>query len=153
LSRIQGTENPLIRSGFVLAGANAATNDHDSLGLDDGWVSAEEVATLDLHGTELVILSGCDTGLGDVRLGEGVSGLRRAFRYAGARSLIMSLAAVGDEATRTLMKRLYAGLAAGRGKLEALRQAQLSVLRDQRKRIGEGQPWRWATFVLVGDPK
>lgn len=150
LSRIQGTENPLIRSGFVLAGANVS-RDLDSLGLDDGWVSAEEVGMLDLHGTEMVILSGCDTGLGDVRLGEGVSGLRRAFRYAGARTLIMSLAPIGDEPTRMLMRRFYAGLAGGKGKLDALRQAQLFVLRERRNRTGEGQPWAWANFVLVGD--
>lgn len=107
---------------------------------------------LDLRGTELVVLSACESGLGDIRLGEGVSGLRRAFRYAGARTVIMSLFQVDDQATQVLMGRFYEGLKMGLGKLEALRQAQLGVMRERRERTGSDQPFYWASFVLVGDP-
>jgi CHAT domain-containing protein/tetratricopeptide (TPR) repeat protein len=148
LARIRGTENPLLRSGLVLAGANAGGAESDSLGVDDGWLTAEEIGLMDLHGTDLVVLSACETGLGDVRLGEGVSGLRRAFRYAGARTLVMSLFPVEDRATRRLMGRFYHNLKAGRGKLEALRGAQLETMR----RKGSAHPFYWASFVLVGDP-
>ncbi len=152
LSRIRGTENPLLRSGIVLAGANAAGAEGDSLGVEDGWVTAEEIGMMNLRGTELVVLSACETGLADVRLGEGVSGLRRAFRYAGARTLVMSLFQVDDEATQVLMGRFYRGLKEGRGKLEALREAQLQVMRERRQRTGSAHPFYWASFVLVGDP-
>ena len=149
LARIRGTENPLLRSGLVLAGANAVGAETDSLGVDDGWLTAEEIGLLNLQGTELVVLSACETGLGEVRLGEGVSGLRRAFRYAGARTLVMSLFLVEDQATQELMGRFYRRLKAGHGKLEALRGAQLEMMR----RKGGAHPFYWASFVLVGDPE
>ncbi len=152
LSRIQSTENPLIRSGFILAGANSVGAEEDSLGVDDGWVSAEEIGMMNLRGTELVVLSGCETGLADVRLGEGVSGLRRAFRYAGARTLVMSFSQVDDQVTRTLMRQFCRGLATGLGKLDALRQAKLAVMQERKRRTGSAQPSYWASFVLVGDP-
>jgi CHAT domain-containing protein len=148
LSRIRGTENPLLRSGLVLAGANGSGADSDALGVEDGWVSAEEIGLMDLNGTELVVLSACETGLGEVRLGEGVSGLRRAFRYAGAETLVMSLFPVEDRATQELMGRFYRNLKAGQGKLEALRGAQLETMR----REASAHPFHWASFVLVGDP-
>src|SRR2546422_153123 len=106
---------------------------------------------MDLKGTELVVLSACETGLGDLRTGEGVSGLRSAFRYAGARSLVMSLFKVPDEATRELMGRFYRKLKEGRGKLEALREAELEVIRERRERTGSAHAFYWASFVLVGD--
>ena len=149
LARIRGTENPLLRSGLVLAGANAVGAETDSLGVDDGWLTAEEIGLLSLQGTELVVLSACETGLGEVRLGEGVSGLPRAFRYAGARTLVMSLFLVEDQATQELMGRFYRRLKAGHGKLEALRGAQLEMMR----RKGGAHPFYWASFVLVGDPE
>jgi CHAT domain-containing protein/tetratricopeptide (TPR) repeat protein len=152
LARIRGTENPLLRSGLLLAGANASGAEGDSLGVEDGWVTAEEVGMLDLHGTELVVLSACDTGLGDVRSGEGVSGLRRAFRYAGVRTVVMSLFQVDDDATRDLMGRFYRGLKGGSGKLDALHQAQLDVMQERRNRGGTAHPFYWASFVLAGDP-
>jgi CHAT domain-containing protein len=148
LARIRGTENPLLRSGLVLAGANAAGPESDAAGVEDGWVTAEEIGLLNLRGTELVVLSACETGLGDMRLGEGVSGLRRAFRYAGARTLVMSLFPVDDRATQELMGRFYRNLRAGRGRLEALRGAQFEMMR----RKESASPFYWASFVLVGDP-
>src|SRR4029079_7751533 len=93
-------------SGIVLAGANRPPE----AGKDDGILTALEVAELDLRGTELVVLSACETGLGRVVGGEGLLGLQRAFQVAGARSVIASLWAVDDQATRNLMERFYQNL-------------------------------------------
>jgi CHAT domain-containing protein len=164
LVRLRGTENPLLRSGLVLAGANAvgeragpATAPGQQAdaepAVDDGWVTAEEIALMDLRGTELVVLSACETGLGSVKIGEGVYGLRRAFLYAGARTLVTSLFAVPDEQTHQLMQRFYGALKAGQGKLEALHGAQVELLRQRRAAGGAAHPFFWASFVLVGDPE
>ena len=98
-------DHPLLLSGLILAGANhrnVAAPDEE-----DGVLTAEEVAALDLNGVEWAVLSGCDTGVGEVRAGEGVFGLRRAFQVAGARTVIMSLWQVEDQATRQWMTTLY----------------------------------------------
>ncbi len=160
LAQLSADENPLLRSGIVLAGANthdetdgaALDNTADPLIPDDGWVTAEEVSLLDLAGTELVVLSACETGLGDVRTGEGVSGLRRALMHAGAETLITSLYKVPDEATQQLMTELYTRLAGRATKTDALRGAQLEIIRQRRERHGAAHPFFWASFVLVGDP-
>jgi CHAT domain-containing protein len=151
-TRLRLMENPLLRSGIVLAGANALGEDGAPSGLDDGWVTAEEIALMDLRGTELVVLSACETGLGDIKTGEGVYGLRRAFIYAGARTLVTSLFKVPDEQTRQMMQRFYGGLKAGKGKLASLREAQLEMIRQRRQDHGAAHPFFWAAFVLVGDP-
>jgi tetratricopeptide (TPR) repeat protein len=115
--------NPMLLSGLVLAGANRAPQ--------DGVLSAEEVSDLDLRGVELVVLSACQTGLGKVASGEGVLGLQRAFHEAGARSLAVSLWSVSDAATSVLMEELYTNLWQKKmPRLQALRQAQLTVLGD-----------------------
>jgi CHAT domain-containing protein len=147
--RLKRLDDPLLRSGFVLAGANVLVPPNLRGKVQDGWVTAAEVALLDLQGTELVVLSACETGLGDLRIGEGVSGLRRAFQYAGARTLITSLFSVPDGQTRELMDRLYTALNAGKGKLDALHDAQLAVI-EQRRKEGAAHPFFWAGFVLVG---
>jgi CHAT domain-containing protein len=106
-----GMENPMLRSGLALAGANAFLQGKTTLPeAEDGLLTAEDVAGLDLLDTELVVLSACETGLGAVHLGEGVFGLRRAFVVAGARTLVMSLWKVPDLATAFLMDRLYDNL-------------------------------------------
>jgi CHAT domain-containing protein/Flp pilus assembly protein TadD len=116
--------NPLLLSGLVLAGANRSP--------DDGLMTAEEVTALDLRGTELVVLSACDTGRGRVAGGQGVYGLQRAFQEAGAKSLAVSLWSVSDPATSVLMEEFYAQLWGKEpvSKLEALQRAQLKVLRN-----------------------
>ncbi len=134
-------ENPLLRSGLALAGANL-----NGEGTDDGILTALEASTLDLWGTELVTLSACDTGVGEVKNGDGVYGLRRAFFMAGAETLVMSLWPVSDSVTRHMMTSYYAGLKEGLGRSEALRRAQLAML----ARSGRGHPFYWASFIQLG---
>jgi CHAT domain-containing protein len=151
--RSSGTADPLLRSGIVLAGANRLLHPAQvSAGTSSGWVTAEELMSLDLRGTELVVLSGCDTGLGDIRTGDGIYGLRRAFLYAGARSLLVSLNEIPDEDTAALMNRFYEWLKAGDGKLNALHKAELATMREHLRLRGVAHPLYWAQFVLVGDP-
>jgi CHAT domain-containing protein len=149
--RLRQMDNPLLRSGIVLAGANTIGDKEAAARVEDGWVTAEEIALLNLRGTELVVLSACQTGLGDVQSGEGVFGLRRAFLYAGARTLVTSLFEVPDRETRELMTHFYKGLQAGQGKLAALHGAQRELIR-QRRAAGAAHPFFWASFVMVGDP-
>jgi CHAT domain-containing protein len=147
-------ENPLLRSGIVLAGTNVAPSaGGTSTRVADGWVTAEDVVAMNLAGTELVVLSACETGLGRVVAGDGVYGLRRAFILAGARSLITSLYKVPNHETAGLMKAFYESLARGKGKLDSLREAQLSVLRQRRNAGGAAHPFYWASFILIGDPR
>ena len=135
-------ENPLLRSGLALAGANTA-----STTTSGGILTALEAANLDLWGTKLVTLSACDTGLGAVRNGEGVYGLRRAFVLAGAETLVMSLWPVSDYVTRQMMSAYYRGLKDGRGRGESLRAAQLAFLARANRR----HPFYWASFIQAGD--
>jgi CHAT domain-containing protein/tetratricopeptide (TPR) repeat protein len=143
-------ENPLLLSGLAMAGANRrASAGPDE---DDGILTAEEVASLNLQGTEWAVLSACGTGLGEIKAGEGVLGLRRAFQIAGARTVIMSLWSVDDRATRTWMRALYEGrLSKGLNTADAVREASLTVLRDRRARHQTTHPFYWAAFVAAGD--
>jgi CHAT domain-containing protein/Tfp pilus assembly protein PilF len=135
-------KNPLLRSGLALAGAN-----HGKSGDDDGILTALEAAYLDLSGTKLVVLSAGDTGVGEVKNGEGVQGLRRAFVLAGSESQVMSLWPVSDEATRDLMIPYYKALQEGEGRGEGLRQAQLRMLRSKDRQ----HPFYWAAFIQSGE--
>jgi CHAT domain-containing protein len=134
--------NPLLRSGLALAGANLRERNND-----DGILTALEASGLNLWGTKLVVLSACDTGLGEVRNGEGVYGLRRAFVLAGAESLVMSLWPVSDYSTRTLMASYYKNLKQGQGRGAALRQVQLDLLKHNPKL----HPFYWANFIQAGE--
>ena len=134
-------ENPLLRSGLLLAGANRRES-----GTEDGILTALEASGLDLGGTKLVVLSACETGLGQVRAGEGVYGLRRALIIAGAESQVMSLWKVDDKVTRDLMVEFYKRLLAGQGRSAALREAQLAIL----GRPGTDNPFYWAGFIPAG---
>ena len=99
------------------------------------------------------MLSACDTGVGEIRAGEGVFGLRRAFQVAGARTVIMSLWSVDDQATRAWMRALYEGRFAAQAwpRADAVHQASLTVLRDRRARGLSAHPFYWAAFVAAGD--
>lgn len=107
---------------------------------------------MDLSGVEWAVLSACDTGLGTIRPGEGVFGLRRAFHLAGVQTLIMSLWSVEDEATREWMEALYVGrLRDGLNTADAAREASLSVLMRRREQGESTHPFYWAAFVTTGD--
>ena len=142
--------NPLLLSGLALAGANrrgAALP-----GEDDGILTAEEVATMDLSGVEWAVLSACDTGLGEIRAGEGVLGLRRAFQIAGAKTVIMSLWSVDDQATREWMVTLYEGRFQKQlSTADAVHAATVAMLRDRRAKGQSTAPFYWAAFVAAGD--
>jgi tetratricopeptide (TPR) repeat protein len=143
-------ENPLVRSGLAFAGANHAT---EAEGSEDGLLTALEVSGMDLHGTELVTLSACETALGDVKAGEGVYGLRRAFSLAGTRNLMMSLWPVSDDITARQMLTFYKLYGKGRSAAEALRAAQLETIAMLRKHFGgNAQPVLWAPFIMQGAP-
>ena len=146
--RARRTVNPLLFSGLAFAGANAHAR--AASGDDDGVLTAEEIATLDLGGVDWAVLSACDTGLGDVRIGEGVLGLRRAFQVAGARTVVMSLWPVQDERTRLLMDGLYrARLLRGLDAAEALAAAELEQLKARRAARGATTPFYWGAFVAA----
>jgi CHAT domain-containing protein len=140
-------ENPLLLSGLVFAGANRIGESSD----EDGILTAEELAALDLRGTELVALSACDTGLGTVEVGEGVLGLRRALEIAGARTILMSLWPVPDEQARQWMTSFYNAKLGGRSVVEASREASLGILAELRERDVRPHPYLWAGFVAAGD--
>ena len=161
-------ENALLRSGLVLAGVKQQTSGAG----EDGVLTALETAGLNLWGTKLVVLSACETGLGEARNGEGVYGLRRALVLAGSETQVMSLWQVSDTATRDLMIAYYKLLQNGAGRVEALRQVQLAMLHGNlsslvgpSRNIGLNapqtntpavslnphHPYFWAAFIASGD--
>ena len=145
-------EDPMLRSGLYFAAADRTLAGKPSPpGLDNGVLTALEAGNLNLTGTQLVVLSACNTGPGDVKNGEGVFGLRRALEEAGAQSVMMSLWSVPDKETQELMQRFYSKWLAGAEIHQALKDAQLEM-REQVKTEHDGKdlPYYWAAFVLVG---
>ncbi len=136
------TENPLLRSGLALAGANPRQS-----GDEDGVLTASEVTQLRLYGTKLVVLSACETGVGSVANGEGVYGLRRAFVKSGAESQLMSLWKVDDYGTSELMSLYYQRIKKGEGRSQAMRQVQLDLLQAPAYQ----HPFYWSSFIFSGD--
>lgn len=137
--------DPLMRSGLAFAGANnVRTGSPIHPGIDDGILTAYEVANMYLPNTELVVLSACETGLGDIKGSEGVFGLQRAFRIAGADNVLMSLWQIPDYQTYELMNHFYIEWLSGRSIDDAFSNAQ-----DFMKTKYPGQPYMWAAFVLV----
>lgn len=155
-SKASGTQNapaedPMLRSGLFFAGADRIRSGAAPVaGLDDGVLTAYEASQLDLEGTELVVLSACETGLGQQSNSEGVFGLRRGLQEAGAQAVMMSMWSVPDRETQELMALFYAKWLGGLDKAEALRQAQLQERETVRQRYGKDLPYYWGAFVLVG---
>jgi CHAT domain-containing protein/tetratricopeptide (TPR) repeat protein len=145
LARFRG-EDPMLRSGLVFAGANHPVADPAE---DDGYLTAQEAVHLNLQGTELVTLSACDAGSGDIRTGEGVYGLQRALIVAGARSMLLSLWPVPDAATCEFMVRFYTLLKQGAGRFDAL----VAVQREFRQHgnVRWRHPYYWGAWQLIGD--
>lgn len=138
--------NPLMRSGLALSGANTwLRGKRPPAAAGNGLLTADDVLEMDLAGTQLVVLSACETGLGEPRPGEGVFGLRRTFFIAGARCVVSTLWSVPDEATSIFMTCFYEQLLKGSGKADALRSVQLTLRRKF------PHPSGWAAFVCVGD--
>jgi CHAT domain-containing protein len=145
-------ENPLLLSGLALAGANH--RDAAGPGEEDGILTAEEIAATDLGGVEWAVLSACDTGRGEIRSGEGVLGLVRAFRVAGTGSVIMSLWPIEDQSAREWMRNLYsARLLEKQGTAQAVRTASLALLHSDWTKDRKEHPFYWAGFVATGDWK
>jgi CHAT domain-containing protein len=142
-------ENPLLLSGLFLAGANLHGQLADSLGVEDGIMTAEEVTCLDLAGVDMVVLSACESGLGEIESGEGVYGLRRAFQVAGARTVVSSLWPVSDRSTAEFMIRLYT--ASNQPLHETIRNYQLEQIEKLRSHGYSDHPSQWAAFITTGD--
>jgi CHAT domain-containing protein len=138
-------ENPLVRCGIALAGANRAGQITNALA-EDGVLTGLEASLLNLQGTELVILSACDSGTGEVKIGEGVMSLRRAFRIAGAQTVLASHWKVSDKATSQLMTEFIRRWRSGEPRAKAWREAQLSLLHSKEY----SNPYFWAAFTLTG---
>lgn len=140
-------DNPLLRSGLMLANAAGTVSGKRMPNLesnDNGVLTAYEAMSLNLEGTDLIILSACETGLGDVKAGEGVYGLQRAFLVAGADALIMSLWKVDDAATQMLMTNFYNNWIKLGNKQKAFKQAQLQLMAKFK------EPYYWGAFVMTG---
>ena len=135
-------DNPLLLSGLVFAGLKPRQS-----GGEDGILTALETTLLNLVGTKLVVLSACDTGLGNINAGEGIYGLRRALVIAGSESQMISLWKVADDATKDLMVAYYKKLLDNQGRSEALRQTQLEMLKGEKYQ----HPYYWAAFIPSGD--
>jgi CHAT domain-containing protein len=149
LSREFFGQNPLLLSGLLLAGANLRGEGADLPGAEDGILTAEEVTSLDLDGTELVVLSACETGLGRVAQGEGVYGLRRAFQMAGTRTVVSALWPVPDRTTAEMMSHIYEKT--DESFYEIIRRIQVEELEALRRQGEIDHPYSWAAFIAVGD--
>ncbi|MFN9330910.1 MAG: CHAT domain-containing protein [Cyclobacteriaceae bacterium] len=139
--------NPLLRSGLLMANPPAEGQQNSNVDLssnDNGVLTAYEAMNLDLEGTDLIVLSACETALGDVKAGEGVYGLQRAFLVAGANALIMSLWQVDDAATQLLMTNFYTNWTKTGNKAKAFKQAQLQLMTKYK------EPYYWGAFVMMG---
>ena len=148
------SENPLLRSGIVLAGAN----NQSSNSKDDGYLTAMEIALLDWKDTELVVISGCETAKGDLIAGEGVYGLKRSINIAGAKSSILTLWKVDDIATRAFMENFYKNIKLGKTREDALLKTQkdfrLGLIKSPSLINSDWtKPYYWAAFTLTGDWK
>ena len=141
-------DKSMTRSGLLFSGCNHAINHEQSPdGEEDGILTAYEISMLDLRGLDLVVLSACQTGLGDVISGEGVFGLQRGFKKAGAKTILMSLDKVDDEATKILMVEFYRNLISGKTKHQSLKDAQKHLRQVDNGKYDD--PKYWASFIML----
>ncbi len=142
-NKFEASNNRLFHSGLIFSGGNRVwTGGRNPSSVDDGVLTAYEVMNLDLSSTELVVLSACETGLGDIKSGEGVYGLQRSFQIAGAKSVIMSLWEVPDKETIELMKLFYKYWLEDFDKHNALKKAQLELSKKYK-------PFYWGAFIMI----
>ena len=141
-------DKPMTRSGLLFSGCNRAFR-HEQIPEyeEDGILTAQEISTLDLRGLDLVVLSACQTALGDVISGEGVFGLQRGFKKAGANTILMSIDKVDDEATRILMVEFYRNLMNGKTKHQSLKDAQKHLRQVDKGKYDD--PKYWASFIML----
>jgi CHAT domain-containing protein len=133
----------MLRSGLMLSGGNRAwQGEKVSDSIEDGVLTAREISRMDLRGTDLVVLSACETALGEVS-SEGVFGLQRSFKQAGVRTLVMSLWEVSDQATKYMMTEFYSNLLSGKDK----RTAFLAAKRQCKEKFPE--PQYWGAFIML----
>jgi CHAT domain-containing protein len=142
VNRFVNSENPLMRSGLVLAGANDVWSKADKSGSDDGVLTAQEVAQIDLRKNDLVVLSACETGLGDIKGSEGVYGLQRSLKMAGVKNIIQSLWEIPDRETVEFMSLFYSNLI----KVKDIKNSFYSAQRTMRAKY---DPYYWGAFVLL----
>lgn len=150
----QDTHNPidhedkaLARSGLLFAGANLLQQQELTIDADDGFLTAQEISYLDLRGLDLVVLSACKTGNGDIKQGEGVFGLQRGFKKAGTQTIVMSLWEVADDATQILMSSFYDNLLQGQSRHQAFQRAQEHLRRAEDGKYNH--PKYWAAFIML----
>ena len=137
--------NPMLRSGIVLAGVSTFAKSKQKYQAEDGILTAFEAMNLNLDNTELLVLSACETGKGDIKNGEGVYGLQRGFQTAGVRSILMSLWDVSDQATQELMTEFYKLWLENNDKRKAFKKAQLKIKEKYK------YPYFWGAFIMIGE--
>ncbi|TAL49517.1 MAG: CHAT domain-containing protein, partial [Methylovulum sp.] len=139
-------ENPLARSGLAFVGANLGVQGIKQADNTDGILTALEVLNLNLEGTELVTLSACETGIGEVKVGEGVYSLNRAFQEAGAKAVLSTLWKVDDAGTGKFMQKFYQRFLDGKPAQQAIQETQSKFIHDK----DYSDPYYWAGFVMMG---
>lgn len=145
------SNNPMFKSGLLLSGSEKIFEGNEDFRtdlnseLENGILTAQVDMNLNVDNTNLVVLSACETGLGEIRNGEGIYGLPRAFMSAGAHSIIMSLWKVNDETTQQMMTLFYANWFSGQSKREVLQNAKLELRKNY------PHPYYWGAFILVGE--